>query len=256
MGNYEYWMYDDKPIEYVMKSHYDQKSGKITLNCFTEGDSLNDPRVIISGWKEYESMDESRNPGVGGHVIVQTSRTQTKHLTNAIQNFRAVLSNLSYKETDIADKIIFFDMEFTVGDVAFIDKYGKKYPIDEYYDNIIYNEFMDDLTERSRELGEYFGHITIVEEHPITRVDIYGGAYIYPSWVEVNGDRRYWHYNYDDRIEKLIFQLDEPNDTVVITSPNYIAPPTNLKYSKSKINAICTFYDENFNILASYVKGM
>lgn len=256
MSNYEFWMYDDKPIEYVMKSDYDRASGKITLNCYTLGDNLNDPRVIVSGWKEYEALDVTRNVGVGGHVIVQTSKVQTKYLTNAIQNFRAVLSNVSFKEDEISDKVIFFDLEFVIGDTVFIDKYGIKYPIGEYYDNIVYSEYLDNLTDTSRQLGRYFGQVTIVEAYPITRVDIYGGAYIYPSWVEVNGVRKYWHYSYDDRIEKLIFQLSTPVDTVVIRSPNYISPPENLKYSKSRINAICTFYKEVDDILASYVEGM
>lgn len=371
MSNYEYWMFNDIPIENVMKSNYDKEKGIITLNCYTEGDNENDPRYIIKAWQEYEAISESRTTGVGGKVVLQTNRSKTYVLTNAIQNFRSVLSKVSFTEDENSDRLIFFDLEFTVGDIIYIDKYGKRYLprettaikitdgfyreeeyegervylgtftfnydghsplvlastsnadlesdrifIDDYlelivngnlykvipenpgvityvppinvtslfrqgvntiqativsqapvqigcsslwfiqgaYPNLSYKEYLDQSNTYGV-LGVNMGEVKITEEHPITRVDIYGGASELPGWVEVNGIRKYWHYARDQQIEKLIFDVDRVQQ-VTIKSPNYLNPPNNFKYHKTMITAICTFYNENVSILERFIEGM
>lgn len=247
---YEYWMFNNIPIEYVM--NHNVSDGKITLNCYTEGDNLNDPRVIIKRWQDYEAQQVSRLITLG-NVQIQTSKP-TYTLTNQLQSFKASLDSVTFNEDSYSNDIILFDLGFTIGDSFFLDKYGKKYMTGYGYNSLLYQQYLDEEIVTSN-LGTELGRVSITEAYPITRVDVYGYGLGKTSYVDVNGVRKYWHYLEGDGIEKLIFDIDYVNN-VVITSPNYLNPPSNYRYFGSKITGIATFYNENVDLIRSAIEGM
>lgn len=254
MSSYEYWMFNNLPVEYVMK-HNVTTTGKVLLNCYAEASEYNDPRDVIRQWQEYEAQKISRLSSLGGKINLQSDKPSYT-LTNLIQNFKAVLTKVNFSENSFSNDIILFDLEFDIGDTLFLDKYGKKYPIGFGYNNLTYQQYLD-VNTISNILGEEMGLVNLTESYPITRVDIYGYGLDETSWVEVNGQRKYWHYmDGEDRIEKLIFDMKELSTTVQILSPNYLNPSSNYNYYGCNITGICIFYNENLSILETAIEGM
>lgn len=251
-------MFDNKPIERVISSEYNVREGKITLNCFAPNDGVNDLRTVIAGWKTYESLEDSRTKSLGGSTNLQTSRTRTYLLTNALQNFEAVLSNVNHNLDQFFNDpdypLLLFDLEFTVGNVLFYDLYGKKYVPDSEYDNLYYYEYLDEPLNGSNILGDIIGGVTITENDPVTHVHIYGYSMGLPSWVEVNGTRKYWHYTNEDGVEKLIFDIPPNTRQINIKSPNYHIPSG--RYKGSVIRGISTFPNENIDLWNIIYEGV
>ncbi|KYC53866.1 MAG: hypothetical protein AMQ22_00065 [Candidatus Methanofastidiosum methylothiophilum] len=253
MSDYEYWMFNNIPIEYVIKSTYDPATGNIKLNCYTEGDADNDPRIFLEKWRKLESLEESRTKNLNNQAIIQAVGSPTYLLTNALQRWEAVLSKVTFSENEWSKQRIYFNLEFIVGDVRYLDKYGVKYPIGYGYNNLQYKKYLDSSSS-SNILGEELGEVQITEADPIIRVDVYGAGINLPSWVEINGKRKYWHYKQGKPVEKLIFKVDN-TQIVTIRSPNYQNGVSNGYYG-SNIKAICTFPNENKSILTEPIEGV
>jgi len=255
---YEYWMFNNIPIEKVIKSNYNVSNGTITLTCFADCDGINDCRTVIAGWRMYESLEKSRTKSMGGTTNLQTSRAGTFLLTNALQNFEAVLtkvtSTIDEYFNDEIKPLLIFDLEFTVGNVVFYDLYGKKYLPDTVYTNLDYKPYLDSTDEGVTTLGEDLGQVIITETKPSSHLNIYGYAASLPSYVEVNGVRKYWHYTGSDGVEKLIWDLPANTTVITIRSPRYLSPVG--LYGGSVITAICTFPNENLDIFNIAYEGV
>lgn len=130
-----------------------------------------------------------------------------------------------------------------MGDVDVYDQYGKKYVVGTTYSNLIYGT-------GSHVLGADLGYVKITEEHPITHVDIYGNGANLPSYVEVNGKRKLWHYKEGEAVEKLTWDL--PPDTLEVVIQSLAIN----RYYSSTIRAICTFPNENIDIVSQAFEGV
>ena len=243
---YEYWEFNGIQIRKVLKSSHSKSKGTITLNCAAPFDNMNDPRTIIAAWKMYESIDESRTPSLGGSVGLQTTGAGSFVLASSLQRFQATLvkvtSSLDEFFNDPIMPLLLFDLEFSVGDVDVYDEYGKKYVVGTTYSNLLYGG--------SHVLGEDLGIVKITEQYPISHVDVYGYGANLPSYVEVNGKRKFWHYKLGEQVEKLTWTL--PPGTLEVDIQSLAVN----HYYASTIRAICTFPNENIDIVSQAFEGV
>jgi hypothetical protein len=84
------------------------------------------------------------------------------------------------------------------------------------------------------------GYMKITEPKNVKLVEVYGSACIGGStpanYLDMNGDKQYWHYSHDQGWEsnllpmgweKLTFKLNTPTKEVVLQTPNHILPNNN-----------------------------
>jgi hypothetical protein len=205
----------------------------------------NDPRDEIEAWKKYEASVSNNVISLRGNRILQGSRTVSYELKDGNYSYNAILDKVLFTEDSLSNKAIFYSLTFKIGSAVFKDKYGKCYPIIDFASNLMYSEFLDvpiDPNNPNHTLGRNLGHVILSEPFAdlmlaIRKVDIYGGGIDLPSWISVNGVKKYWHYRASDATEKLTFYLSNTYQ-LDIESPNYIDEQG--IYFGSAIKAICT----------------
>lgn len=197
-----------------------------------------DPREEISFWQSYEA-DVSSNPvTLNSQRFLQSSGNIAYELEDGFNSWNAVLAEVSFKEDSMSNKAITYSLTFIIGNAVFKDKYGKCFPPETWYPNILYQKNYISNTNPLREMDKQFGKINVVEWLPIKRIDIYGGAIRLPSWVEVNGVRKHWHYRLEDGVEKLTWNIPNLHELTII-SPNIDGLATDKGFFGSELVAFC-----------------
>lgn len=195
-----------------------------------------DPRDTIKIWQEYESNKTSNIWTIEGKRVLQATNTIAYKLQDFHNTWTAVLDNVTFTEDSFSNQSIIYKLVFLVGNEVFLDEYGQCFEGGSVVSGIVSNPYLDNSTTTTDHLPDTLGEITLQSNTTIQTIAIYGGGIDLPSWIEVNGVRKYWHYKYDENIEKMIFGGIN-NTKATITSPNYLSNPTS--YFGSKINAIC-----------------
>jgi hypothetical protein len=195
------------------------------------------PMAEIEAWRVYEATVSDNPISMRGFRILQGSRTVSYELSDGQNRYNAILDSVNYNEDNRSNKIIFYTLTFKIGGSVFKDKYGKCYPIFDFAPNLQYSPYLDNNIGTNI-LGLYLGQAHIIEEVNIKKVDIYGAGIDLPSWVSVNGVKKYWHYQLsDNKTEKLTWSIGNTNE-LFISSPNY-QNKQGTSYGSS-IKAICT----------------
>lgn len=198
----------------------------------------NDPREEISIWESYMVEEHSSITTLNSQRLLQSSGGSAYKLSDGFQSWNAILTDVKYSEDSFSNKAIVYELEFYIGNAVFKDEYGKCYEPDTSYPNINYAENISNNPQYTNKIKQYIGELNIVEPLPIKNIDIYGGAIKLPSWIEVNGERKYWHYIADEETEKMSWKLKDTYE-VRIKSPNYSLKPDSMGFYGSKIKAVC-----------------
>lgn len=196
-----------------------------------------DPREEIEFWQEYEADEVTLKTTIQSRRFLQSSGGFSRRLIDENNSWNAVLIDVSFTEDSKSDEHIFYSLTFYIGDVAYRDEYGKCYEVGQTYDNLTYYENYPLEGSMSRTLGEMVGYVSISENYPIEKVDIYGHGLNHASWIEVNNQKRYWQKTIQENVEKLNWTLPSPNN-VRINSPNRSGTPV-WNINGSRIVAIC-----------------
>lgn len=245
---YNNWSVGGVSVPHVRTMKNDVKSAKITLSCsaldfnILSGDT--DPRDEIARFEalvcQYITNNTLLNGGTklqigSGDYITVTDGTDT-WTKCALEEIQISEDKKSLTRIDY-DLVISYEKAATSGgSVVYVPPYNEYDNIDMYMssDKAAWDCAYNNCSE--------IGYMQIVEQTNVKRVEIYGsaccGSEEFPNWIEMNGERVYWHYCQDVTWvgnelpfgwEKIIWNLDTPTDTIELQTSNHVSPAADLE---------------------------
>jgi len=211
---------------------------RITLHCYADSQvDLNgaDPRSEIEQFEAMLCDSVTNTPLLQGGSKLQVKNGEVITVTDGITTWnRAAIAEVNYNP-DLMSQVrmpydIVLELETTGagGSVVYVPDYDDYSNIDYYF---FYTagppEDFDTYDGNPLVKGTELGWMEITEPQNVSRVEIYGCGDELPCYAEVNGVKQYWTYGEAEdgvgvpRLEKLIWILDTPTDTIVINSSEH-----------------------------------
>jgi len=211
---------------------------RITLHCYADSQvDLNgaDPRSEIEQFEAMLCDSVTNTPLLQRGSKLQVKNGEVITVTDGITTWnRAAIAEVNYNP-DLMSQVrmpydIVLELETTGagGSVVYVPDYDDYSNIDYYF---FYTagppEDFDTYDGNPLVKGTELGWMEITEPQNVSRVEIYGCGDELPCYAEVNGVKQYWTYGEAEdgvgvpRLEKLIWILDTPTDTIVINSSEH-----------------------------------
>lgn len=240
------WVVGGVTLNHVITAEINPQEGKIVLKCSALNWNIvspdTDTRDEIAELQALSSQYITNEPLLNGGTKLQIGNGQYLVVTDGTDTYsKCALERIVISENKVADKRIDYDLTIHYelsgagGGYVYTPNFDTKYTNIEYY---CWSDKSSDYPTHFAQ-GNEIGWMKITETRNIVKVEVYGSACaaftLYPNWLDVNGEKQYWHYSHDEGDwgssvntlpygwEKLTFNLDTPTTEVILYTPTHLS---------------------------------